>query len=43
MFGGPYAGGVLFVFFDGSVRSIAYGTDVTLFLDPTDGQVLPNL
>lgn len=42
VFGGPYASGVLFVFFDGSVHSITYGTDVTLFLDPTDGQVLPN-
>ncbi len=42
VFGGTYAGGVLFVFFDGSVHSITYGTDVTLFLDPTDGQVLPS-
>jgi prepilin-type N-terminal cleavage/methylation domain-containing protein len=40
-FGGPYAGGVLFVFFDGSVRTIAYGTDITWFLDPTDGNVVP--
>jgi prepilin-type N-terminal cleavage/methylation domain-containing protein len=42
VFGGPYAGGVLFVFFDGSVHTITYGTDITLFLDPTDGQVLPS-
>ena len=42
-FGGPYPGGVLFVLFDGSVRTIGYGIDVTLFLDPTDGQVLPAL
>jgi prepilin-type N-terminal cleavage/methylation domain-containing protein len=41
-FGGPYLSGVLFVFFDGSVRSIRYGIDVTLFLDPTDGEVLPS-
>jgi len=41
-FGGPYLSGCLFVMFDGSVRSIGYGTDVTLFLDPTDGQVLPS-
>jgi prepilin-type N-terminal cleavage/methylation domain-containing protein len=40
-FGGPYPGGVLFVFFDGSVRSIPYGTDITWFLDPTDGNTPP--
>jgi prepilin-type N-terminal cleavage/methylation domain-containing protein len=40
-FGGPYLSGVLFVFFDSSVHTIRYGTDVTLYLDPTDGQVLP--
>ncbi len=42
-FGGPYLSGVLFVFFDGSVHSIPYGTDVSLFLDPADGHVLPVL
>jgi hypothetical protein len=31
----------LFVFFDGSVRTITYGTDITWFLDPTDGNVVP--
>jgi prepilin-type N-terminal cleavage/methylation domain-containing protein len=40
VFGGPYLGGVLFVFFDGSVHSIAYGTDITLLLNPIDGQVV---
>jgi prepilin-type N-terminal cleavage/methylation domain-containing protein len=42
VFGGPYSSGVLFAFFDGSVRTVAYGTDVTLLLDPIDGQVLPS-
>jgi prepilin-type N-terminal cleavage/methylation domain-containing protein len=42
-FGGPYPGGVLFVFFDGSVHTVTYGTDITLFLDPTDGVVTPTL
>jgi hypothetical protein len=41
-FGGPYPGGVLFVLFDGSVRTISYGTDITWFLDPTDGHVVPD-
>lgn len=40
VFGGPYPGGVLFVFFDGSVHSIPYGTDITYFLDPIDGTVV---
>jgi prepilin-type N-terminal cleavage/methylation domain-containing protein len=40
-FGGPYPSGVLFVFFDGSVHSIPYGTDIRWFLDPTDGNVTP--
>lgn len=39
-FGGPYNSGVLFVFFDGSVHTIPYGTDVTGVLDPTDGAAL---
>jgi prepilin-type N-terminal cleavage/methylation domain-containing protein len=38
-FGGPYESGVLFVFFDGSVRLIPYATDVTGLLDPTDGTI----
>jgi type II secretory pathway pseudopilin PulG len=38
-FGGPYRSGVLFVFFDGSVHTIQYGTDITTLLDPIDGQV----
>jgi prepilin-type N-terminal cleavage/methylation domain-containing protein len=42
VFGGPYQSGVLFVFFDGSVRTIPYGTDVTWFLDPKDGNIVPN-
>ncbi len=42
VFGGPYQSGVLFVFFDGSVRTIPFGTDVTWFLDPKDGNVIPN-
>jgi prepilin-type N-terminal cleavage/methylation domain-containing protein len=41
VFGGPYLSGVLFVFFDGSVRSIPYGTDISWFLDPKDGNVIP--
>jgi prepilin-type N-terminal cleavage/methylation domain-containing protein len=41
-FGGPYQSGVLFVFFDGSVRSIPYGTDILWFLDPTDGNIPPS-
>jgi hypothetical protein len=40
VFGGPYLSGVLFVFFDGSVHSIGYGTDVTTLLDPIDGAVV---
>jgi hypothetical protein len=42
-FGGPYAGGVLFVLADGSVRTVKYTiTPQTLcyFLDPADGQVI---
>jgi prepilin-type N-terminal cleavage/methylation domain-containing protein len=42
-FGGPYLSGVLFAFFDGSVRSVAYpgGEYVQWQLDPADGQVIP--
>jgi len=29
---------VLFVFFDGSVHTIPYGIDVSLYLDPADGR-----
>ena len=43
IFGGPYPGGVLFVFFDGSVHTVPYGIDVTFYLDPTDGVVPPQL
>jgi prepilin-type N-terminal cleavage/methylation domain-containing protein len=40
--GAPYAGGCPFSMCDGSVRSIAYGPDPTIFgylLDPNDGHV----
>jgi prepilin-type N-terminal cleavage/methylation domain-containing protein len=43
VFGGPYQSGVLFAYFDGSVRTIPYGTDITWYLDPKDGNVIPQL
>jgi prepilin-type N-terminal cleavage/methylation domain-containing protein len=42
-FGGPYAGGVLFVLADGSVRTIKYTIapqTLCYLLDPADGQVV---
>jgi prepilin-type N-terminal cleavage/methylation domain-containing protein len=42
-FGGPFAGGVLFVMCDGSVRSLGYSIDPVQLrnaLNPQDGQVL---
>ena len=42
-FGGPFSGGVLFMFADGTVRSIAYNQRGTVNLArlmyPSDGQV----
>jgi prepilin-type N-terminal cleavage/methylation domain-containing protein len=37
IWGGPFDGGVLFSMCDGSVRMVAYGTDLTRALNPIDG------
>lgn len=39
--GGPFSGGCLFLLADGSVRSVAFGFDVTNALKPNDGSVNP--
>jgi prepilin-type N-terminal cleavage/methylation domain-containing protein len=36
--GGPYSSGGLFTLCDGSVRTIAYGTNITAFLTPNGGE-----
>ena len=39
--GGPYSSGCLFALCDGSVRAIAFGTDVTPWLTPNGGEIDP--
>jgi hypothetical protein len=39
--GGPYPNNVQFVFCDGSVHNIAYGTNLQLYMLPNDGQIPP--
>jgi prepilin-type N-terminal cleavage/methylation domain-containing protein len=39
--GGPYDGGSQFVFCDGSVHTITYGTNLSLYLTPNDGKTVP--
>lgn len=41
--GGPYAGAAFFVFCDGSVRSISYGTNLFPFLTPSGNEVNPSI
>jgi prepilin-type N-terminal cleavage/methylation domain-containing protein len=41
--GGPYGGSSQYVFCDGAVRNITYGTDLTVLMLPTDGKVPPQI